>query len=503
VTATTAELTRRLDWRFLLPRDTFRRAVLVGADPELLECARRIGLADVVDGETDGRPADLVFISSADDSASLPDLTPDGIVCCEVDRRRTPTLSPARLARRLDALGLRLHGIWAVRPGLGRAESYVPIDSPAPMPWFLGTHYHASSPVQRLASTAVRALVRDDGRRLAPLVPLFVAVAARSERRDGSVLVLTDSGGRAVQLSFADDERAPRDVTKVPKSEPFVERTRREQESLVSLRTRLPHELADALPDPLGLRPWGSVEASCERAVPGVIVTKRCQFGQRHRADATRDLAEATAWLARFHAATRSDTGDAGAHVRRWCEQYADRFADPGNGMLADVYAASERLPRITPVVRHPDFNIWNLIRDGDGLRVIDWEGSAPGPPVCDLVQLVVHWHETVSRRRPQMPDGRVLRAVLLDRSDVDWSDRAAADSVAAYMTALAIPDEWFLVLGVATWVERALRRERQRLDSGSPRVDRDRDNFGVRYLEVLAQEWTAERGARCGLVAP
>ena len=57
-------------------------------------------------------------------------------------------------------------------------------------------------------------------------------------------------------------------------------------------------------------------------------------------------------------------------------------------------------------------------------------------------------------------------------------------------MNALQLPDEWFPVLGVATWVELALRRERQLVDHGSPTEERLRNNFGVRYVEALARNW-------------
>jgi hypothetical protein len=57
-------------------------------------------------------------------------------------------------------------------------------------------------------------------------------------------------------------------------------------------------------------------------------------------------------------------------------------------------------------------------------------------------------------------------------------------------MCRLAIPDQWFEVLAVTTWVERALRRERQLVDAGSSREERDRNNFGVRYVEALAGAW-------------
>ena len=50
-----AELTRRLDWRFLLPRATFERAALHGSDRVLRAHARELGLAQVV-VDVSGRP---------------------------------------------------------------------------------------------------------------------------------------------------------------------------------------------------------------------------------------------------------------------------------------------------------------------------------------------------------------------------------------------------------------------------------------------------------------
>jgi hypothetical protein len=494
-----AEITRRLDWRFLLPRTTFRRAVLFGADEPMRECARRLGLAPVVVGDSDGVPADLMLISPADGLAAIRDVADGGFVCCEVDRRRAPMLTPARLARRLRRAGLHPRGIWAVRPGLSRAESYVPLDHPAPLPWFLQTQYRARGALQRLVAACVQAFVRGDGRRLAPFAPLYVMVAVRAPDRpssdegevdDGAVLVLTDSGNRAVRLWFPSGSCVPHRVTKVPKSVAFAERTRREQLAMVDLAGRLGDDLAAALPRPLGLVPWGAVDASQESVVPGVSIARGCRPGRRHAAGARRDLLAAGEWLARFHVTTRSDACDVGEQVRALCDRYLDRFGDPGAGMIADVWSTAGDLPPLPAVMRHPDFNIWNVVRDDERLHVIDWEGAMTGPPLCDLVQFTVHWHECVTRRHPRIPDESGLLRVLVERSHNTPADAAASDVFSRYMRRLAIPDEWFDVLAVTTWVELALRRERQLADAGSDGDERDRHNYGVRYVEALAKAW-------------
>ena len=122
MTAHGAELTRRLDWRFLLPRATFRRAVLVGSDEALRDRAAQLGLAAVVDLAWSGSPADLVVLPADAPLGDLENLTPDGVVCLEVDRRRTPLLTPTRLRKRIVEAGLEPCGTWAVRPGLMRKE---------------------------------------------------------------------------------------------------------------------------------------------------------------------------------------------------------------------------------------------------------------------------------------------------------------------------------------------------------------------------------------------
>jgi hypothetical protein len=469
----------------------------------LRERACELGLAPVVVGAVDGTAADLMMISPTDDLSVIEHLAENGVVCCQVDRRRSPLLTPARLARRMRDADLEPQGVWAVRPGLERAESYVPLDRSAPLPWYLATQYRASSRMQRFAASGLRAFVGRDGRRFARFAPLYVMVAARPDGdapasgKAGSVLVLTDSGDRATCLRFDAGDRAPRVVTKVPKSEAFVERTCLEQSAMVDLHGQLSTDLAAALPQPLGLTPWGGVVASRESVVPGVSVAKRCRSGRRHARGARHDLAAGGEWLARFQDATRVDAYDVIGEVRALCDRYIDRFGDPGSGMVSSVWSAVRDLPPIPGVIRHPDFNVWNLVRDGDRIHVIDWEGAAPGPPLCDLVQFTVHWHEYVTRRRPRMPDEEGMRALLVERARTAPADGAVADVFDGYMRRLAIPDQWFEVLAVTAWVERALRRERQMVDAGSPRDERDRNNFGVRYVEALAAAW---RNAPAGI---
>jgi hypothetical protein len=88
------------------------------------------------------------------------------------------------------------------------------------------------------------------------------------------------------------------------------------------------------------------------------------------------------------------------------------------------------------------------------------------------------------------MPDHAGLHALLVDRSRTSVPDAAVAEAFDLYMGALEIHPGWFDVLAVTTWVERALRRERQLVDAGSSREERDNHNFGVRYVEALASVW-------------
>ena len=497
MTAHGAELTRRLDWRFLLPRATFRRAVLVGSDEALRDRAAQLGLAAVVDVAWSGSPADLVVLPADAPLGDLENLTPDGVVCLEVDRRRTPLLTPTRLRKRTVEAGLEPCGTWAVRPGLTRAESYVPIDHASPLPWYLRTQYRATTFHQRLAGALIKIFVGRDGRRLAPIVPFYVMVAAKPDAvpdaaETGSSIVLTDSGNRATELWFPEDSATPSVVTKIPKSQAFVERTRREQSAIVDLHRRLGEDLAAALPAPLGFTPWGAVVASRETVMPGVIVATRCRSGRRHMERARRDLLDASDWLTRFQLATADHTIDLAADAIDLCDAYLDRFGGTGSQLVEHARTAVPGLPPVPSVMRHPDFNVWNLLRDGDRLNVIDWEGAAPGLPLCDLFQLTVHWQECVTRRRPRLPDPEVLRAVF-GRSRTSWADAAVSELLSRYMRELRIADDWFDVLAVTTWVERALRRERQLVDAGCSRCEREGANDGVAYIAALTGVWQGD----------
>src|SRR5437763_12518724 len=97
------------------------------------------------------------------------------------------------------------------------------------------------------------------------------------------------------------------------------------------------------------------------------------------------------------------------ASVDRPLAEFVSRFGttDAERELFAATRAAARELlgQRLPVVWEHGDFTIWNIFRDGDRIRVLDWEHSCAGLPLVDLIRLTTHWHEAV--RDLSTPDGR------------------------------------------------------------------------------------------------
>jgi hypothetical protein len=168
------QLSRRLDWRFLLREPGLGRVAYVGAAPSgLLDALRRFAAAVTVlpganlpAGTAPGAEFDLVVLRDPPvpvlrRAATLAGT--HGAVDAEIRRlvaggRPAVLRHPASYAdvvRRAGFEDVRLHWHW---PGFDACRAIVPLDEPAALSYFLAAG--AARPLRRLAARSAGAILR-------------------------------------------------------------------------------------------------------------------------------------------------------------------------------------------------------------------------------------------------------------------------------------------------------------------------------------------------------
>ena len=417
----------RLDWRFLLPPPpggVRSHAVLLGGPAGLPDAAREAGLALRVSAELpEGPDADLIAIlhgSPVPPEVAVRSLRAGGAVYFESREMRA--------AARLRRCGLTVTGAWAVWPEPERWEVCLPLAAPAAVRWFARTLHPAPTFRERMIQEGLRLL---PGRSAAALLTRFFALTATAgpalsrpalladpglppelRRDDLEPALVTHGRERVLVLPFPRRGSAPAGVLKVSRLPAFNAKTEEEQAGMARVRAALGdpgRETAAALPAGGGVIRHGDLAVGIEEYAAGrpLLLT-----GGR-----IADLKLAASWLAALHRRTESGRSPWGEReIATWieepCAAFRRRF---GSGRGEDrLFAAAREWAdglrgRPFPLVlRHRDFTPWNLLRDGGRLRVLDWEGVRPGPPLCDLLHFLTHWGELA--RRAVDPEAR-LRA--------------------------------------------------------------------------------------------
>jgi len=504
---------RRLDWRFLLPvppSHTFDKAVLIGADSDVVEAFVSSGVARVVSTAPGDRDADLVAVLCP--AAARPDdvvnaTREGGLIYVEVDRRRSGTrrTTPRRLAAALDAAGATVVAQYALRPAPDRCELYVPLDASGALEWFLSSEYIASSPLKRAATATLRRVSGVNTARAGGLAPFHATIAVASMHRPSasdapppSMAMIVHGGQRAVQIAFsARSPGTPVFVTKIPTVASAAQRTLHEHTMMSRIRQALGPPDNEALPNPRQLLESSAGPIIVEDGAPGRSLAHMCgRWGGSGRAKAD-DLRLATSWLIRLHGEhaireSRWDEERRAAWVDRPLAAFASRFGTTDEEVeLFDAVriASAGLIGRPLPEVwEHGDYTIWNIFRDGDRIRVIDWEHAREGVPLPDVIRLATHWHEVV--RGLATPSSRWQGfADLFTRATDNRAAKAALDAVRRYEEALDIDPAFRSVFLVLSRVELAVRRFEHQVEVGIIDDDDMRaGNNALGYLSALVE---------------
>jgi hypothetical protein len=521
---------RQLDWRFLLPepepeRRTFRDLVIFGGPAGMAARATEIGVADTVRAEESREPAELVVVldgagPSAGEVASR--LRPGGVSYWELGRTHAGAWfrSPARFCATLRRAGLEPIAIHACIPDFRSCKLLLPIDIPQALSWYLTSLFPMDTFARRMLALGLQWGFQGNGEWAARWIPSYSVTAVGREfsgvrlpavlsdrevpaelRSPGSrVAVLTDAGNRVALLPFAPGAKDPGAVLKVPKVSGVNDRTENEHHRLKELRRVLSPKLASRMPEPLALFHRDGIAISIENFLPGSSLLASSGAWARSWVSRREDLGQAARWLADFHRDSEIRREAWGASdVTTWVDQPLDLYRRAfGVTEAEERLFAAWRLRALDlsgqpfPVIwHHRDYNVWNIFRTKGGVSVIDWEGVRPGPPLCDLLHFVTHWHETVLHVEGEEARLEAFRQLFFGEVRLPSARRtrqAICEDLDLYMQRLELRSSFLPFLLVYTWVELALRRRQQQEDMGELTEVSRVGNRNFPYVEIIAE---------------
>jgi aminoglycoside phosphotransferase (APT) family kinase protein len=495
---------------------------LLGAEQELPRLAVQLGLAGSAMNTTDdAQPAEVVaLLHGATESLerAAGTLAPGGYLYWEVDRMSltSAALTPDRARRRLRAAGLTPLAVYWVGPGWSRASRFLPIGPREPLAWYLGTMNASSGPLSWVLRRILRMIVR-----YVPipalLVPRFAVVAASepiafdpapaaladpavpASIRSSPVPPILIAGGeeawsRITLLAFEPGATAPSVVVKVVRHAEFDMATRHEHEFLLDLRSRVDQVTRSTVPEPIALLQVGPRPAVVQDAARGSSALARMRRWPRRGHARWRDLELTTDWLISMHSQTtrsREMPGSAAweAHVDERLGRFSDRFGprSPVIGLFGRIRRHTTDLAADLPIVlNHMDLGPWNVLIEGDRVRVIDWEVARDGPALTDLLYASLHWSLAAHGLATEPARRRHLQR-LFGSARSDPASAPIHDMVRRYCRALGVDPRLIPALVVLTFVDQALDRyDRLQLVS-TPDKDPWTHNRYVGYVEEIA----------------
>ena len=484
---------RAIDWRFLLPgrvNRRFDRLALLGGAPGLAARAMSAGLANDVGTTLPGPACADLVAACADAPHSLPDIAGavahGGLLYLEVDRQRRGArdTTPGRVSKVLRAAGLTPCAFYIMEPNSREPRAFIPLDEPRAMSWHRRTSYSDRAAV-RIANAVRRHAVLLGGTTVAALDRPYAVVAVAGDSVDSvpgvlrepdvvrrlagaqepsAAVMLTYGSDRILLFPFGDGSREPVGVVKVPKDETLVSRTENEQHCLSTLRGTLSGDLLRAIPEPFGMVPLGRTVAACERFMAGASLATRAMDTAMSFDDKVADVRLAASWLARFHRATevrRATIRDLrNSLVDDPLESYRRELGTPADrplGVRLAAIAESLGERQLMIATQHRDFAAWNVLRSGDDLAVVDWEGARNGFAALDAVHLVTTWLYSVRLGEGVDDETRCIHDILDPARDA--TARVAHGALLSYLQSLEIDPRVAPLLVALHRVELALRR--------------------------------------------
>jgi aminoglycoside phosphotransferase (APT) family kinase protein len=487
--------------------------VVLGGPEELSDVLIETSVARSVSRELPGKSSAEAVAILSDARVGLEEaagcLVPGGIFYWEVESGRLRTKKLERwVSDRLRRARLSPTGIYWVRPDFERCESFIPVDLPTALKWYLRTFSSRRVLASRLgAATAALVIGRLVQRCAVTAVAAPLRAACPSildnkgipaDAREGGARPLVinrggrDGSRRSIVFPFSAESAKPSVVVKFSRLAGRNAAMEHEQRITTEIRSRLDPEMRQSIPAPLGTFAWGNLIAGVE-TYAGKPLSDR-SFSRRRSRIEVLDLA--TRWLLEFHRQTNS-----GAHplspsqFEAWVEAPVRAYMS-ALGATEEEEDLFERLRRrarsltgcpLPLVWSHTAFSEFNVCRSGNRIAVIDWEGVCVGPPLIDLIYFVTVWHYRSEGARGDRAQLDSFRKLFFSPSNDVLVARARA-GLEEYMRRLSIDARFFPVMLLLTWVARALGRLERQHTFGSPRPDRRKENLHADRVRILAE---------------
>lgn len=526
---------RRLDWRFLLPappNGSFRHLLLCGGNAALAQQIVTANLADQVSCEvdtTDTRYDAAVLLHNSPLTVTniAPSLEPGAVFYHELHRPLTATLqlSPTKLRRRFEQVGMTLTGIYWAAPNFDQCRRYIPLDVPDALQWYFSSVFVAGSPLLRLTRALFRLSTRGKHHPLGLLAPCICLTAVVGVEATTPASVLSDphlrailptadlrpmlmtsgqdDASRVILLPFARHQTAsPAAVIKIATDPKFNGETENEQTVLHEVRAQVDEATRQSIPVPLASFQYQGLAVGVESRAAGHSLWLSSGGWGIPQQRKLNDLQLGTRWLIHFHRQTQSSrlTWDHRAIIR-WVEEPLAAYAqwrtlspieEQGFSRLRE-YAHTLLGLELPLVWQHHDFAPWNLFGHGDQLTVIDWEfnrawdETREGPALCDLLYFITYWNNLTARLYTDEAELQGLYHLFIANMESSRTLQAARNAIAEYMDALAMNPRFLPLLLLYTWIERVVySHSRTQKLRGDGSTSRAADKF-AKYVGLLA----------------
>jgi hypothetical protein len=307
-------------------------------------------------------------------------------------------------------------------------------------------------------------------------------------------LVLAHGGApwnRMAMLLFAQESITPLFVLKSSRTTTFNAEVEWEHHVLRELESTLTPDLRRSIPTSTFFY-WNGLAVSVESGVGGASLSSRIGAAEDAVFD---DLRLAAEWLAAFHMETLAERVPAREWLTRHlvnglCADYRTIFglAPAESHLFATVARSLERCGPLTVPLgwQHTDFVPWNAYRDGDELRVIDWEVARFGPGVPDLLHFLLHWDADRHGHQHEAPQVERILSYLTGEAASPFG-AAIQQRIHVYLQQAGVDPSLLPYFLVYTCVEQAVERGRRlRAAPHSPTLDLQTIPY-VTYLRAMS----------------
>ena len=448
------KLLRRVDWRFLLPRETTPRTRSPAGD-----LARALALVSE-EATADERP-DLVALVNPDRdtlAAAAAGLPPGGTLYAEW--RRPQFGGRGRLGRALEDAGLeavRWHWSWP-RPDR-RPAFWLPLDSPNALAHFLAPRRADPTQRRRLLAAAWPWALRL--RLLAPLCATAQKPGGSADAVEDAVHQHSGGGGTVSWILLTGGRRSVNKVVGLPVVHPAAQpqivvkfaRSETEEEPLRN-ESEVLRLLAAARPALRGIPKALFLERRCGRLALGETALDGAPLIWRLDRESFDGLcASVTDWLVSLAGrAERRPRHDWSARLvdeplQRFARQYGSVVSSEEIGRARAALSWLDDLPL---VCEQRDCAPWNVLLADGRISVADWESAEPnGLPALDLAYFLTNAALHVAGALDKGPATPAYTDSLDPRTD---AGRTVARCEALYAERVGIDAHLFPTLRLLCW---------------------------------------------------